>query len=107
MVMNSDSKAGDKILVVDHATGKQIMYVHEVNIHESWMGCYEVDNVWDVTEEKEVEVIKKERDQTYKGPGVRYILKMFRRFADFDIVDKETGVVLAEARYVGVTSRLG
>lgn len=94
-------------MVVDPATGKQFdEHVFEVNINDSWIQAFATMMVWDVEEEKEVEVIARERDQRHVGPGVRYITKIYRRYCDFDVVERETGVVLAEARYVGVTTRI-
>ena len=102
-----EDKDKSRLVVVDPATGKQFdEHVFEVNVEDSWIQAFATMKVWDVDEEKEVEVIARERDQRYVGPGARYITKLYRRYCDFDVVDRESGVVLAEARYMNVTSRI-
>lgn len=102
-----EDKDKSRLMIVDPVTGRQLDdHVIECSVDESWIQCFATMKVWDVDLEEEVEVIAKERDQRFPGPGIRYILKLYRRYCDFDVVERISGIVIAEARYANVTSRI-
>ena len=105
--MNITDKETSRLMVINPETGFQFDdHVISVNVGEGWMDCFDTITVWDADDEKEVEVIAKESDQRFTGPGTKYIVKTYRRYCDFDVVERETGLVVAEARYISVTSRI-
>lgn len=107
MKISAESHNASQMMIVDPKTCLQFKdRVIEANVYDCSILCYDVMTVWDVDTEENVEVIAKEKDQNYDGPGVRYKIKMYKRFCDFDVVDRNTGAVLAEARYMNVTSRI-
>lgn len=105
--MNIDRDKTD-LMIVNPDTCKQFdEIVVQCNVEESWVNSVETRMVFDVDTEVETEIIVKERDQTFFGPGIKWIPKIYRKYCDFDVVERMSGTVMAEARYIGVTSRIG
>ena len=106
MKVTSGDRSASKMLIVDPKTCCEFSdKVIEADIVNCTILCYEMRTVTDEDGE-EREVVVKERDQAYDGPGIRYKWKLYKRFCDFDVVDRETGHIIAEARYMNVTSRI-
>lgn len=95
-----------KYFVIDPHTSLELPdKVIQADLDASAIYCYSTTTVWDVDTEEEIEIVAKERDQSYNGPGTRYIQKTYIKYCDFDVVD-ETGLVVGEGRYLHVTTKI-
>jgi hypothetical protein len=95
-----------KLYVVDPNTGVELPdVVVQADLKASALLCSQMMTVWDVDDEAEVQIPAKEKDQSYTGPGSRYIHKTYIKYCDFDVV-QETGEVVGEGRYLNVTTKL-
>jgi hypothetical protein len=91
MQVKAGTPEGDRMLVVDPSTGRTHPWATAVDTDAGWMDTYFEDP------QRPDHALMTDWEPSPEG-GVRRQLISARIHVDFDLVDRDTGVVLAEVR---------
>ncbi len=91
----------NKLVVVDPKTGIQLKdMVLSADLNAGSLLCGVTKTVTDEDETESIVMVKE------KNANFQWVVKTYKIFCDFDVVNSETGEVIAESRYMNVTTRI-